>query len=207
MRDLSSRRCCARSQPSITIDAGQSTSALNAGRRTEDSGFWGSDRSMEQGTFGSTGVIGSSLGGKTVVLDVGHDIRIRGSNVVSDQGTELWAGNNITIEAATQTRDSQYVREESKSDMFDASSGWTWGQQDMRSTSNRTESTAVGSTVGAIAGNVVITAGNRYSQVGSDVVAPGGTSIFRRATCRSSRRAKARRASPRAVSRWVSRHP
>ena len=158
----------------ITIDAGQSTSALNVGRRTEDSGFWGSDRSMEQGTFGSTGVIGSSLGGKTVVLDAGNDIRIRGSNVVSDHGTELWAGNNITIEAATQARDSQYVREESKSGMFDASSGWTWGHQDMRSTSNRAESTAVGSTVGAIAGNVIITAGNRYSQVGSDVVAPGG---------------------------------
>ncbi|AGU53511.1 putative filamentous hemagglutinin [Variovorax paradoxus B4] len=158
----------------ITIDAGQSTSALNAGRRTEESGFWGSDRSMEQGTYGSTGVIGSSLGGKTMVLDAGNDIRIRGSNVVSDQGTELWAGNNITIEAATQTRDSQYVREESKSGMFDANSGWTWGQQDARSTSNRAASTAVGSTVGAIAGNVTITAGNRYSQVGSDVVAPGG---------------------------------
>jgi filamentous hemagglutinin len=158
----------------ITIDAGQSTSVLNAGRRTEESGFWGSDRSMEQGTYGSTGVIGSSLGGKTVVLDAGNDIRIRGSNVVSDEGTELWAGNNITIEAATQTRDSQYVREESNSGMFDANSGWTWGHQDTRVTNNRSESTAVGSTVGAIAGNVTITAGNRYSQVGSDVIAPGG---------------------------------
>ncbi|CAN7363296.1 hemagglutinin repeat-containing protein [Variovorax paradoxus] len=158
----------------ITIDAGQSTSALNAGRRTEESGFWGSDRSMEQGTFGSTGAIGSSLGGKTVVLDAGNNIRVRGSNVVSDKGTELWADNNIAIEAATQTRDSQYVREESQSGMFDANSGWTWGHQDTRSTRNREESTAVGSTVGAIGGNVVINAGNRYSQVGSDVIAPGG---------------------------------
>ncbi|CAN7367196.1 hypothetical protein [Variovorax paradoxus] len=32
----------------------------------------------------------------------------------------------------------------------------------------------MGSTAGAISGNVVITPGNRYSQVGSDVVAPGG---------------------------------
>ncbi|MDR6888583.1 MULTISPECIES: two-partner secretion domain-containing protein [Variovorax] len=158
----------------ITIDAGQSTSVLNAGRRTEESGFWGSDSSMERGTYGSTGVIGSSLGGKTVMLDAGNDIRIRGSNVVSDKGTELQAGNNITIEAATQTRDSQYVREESNSGMFDANSGWTWGHQDMRVANNRNESTAVGSTVGAIAGNVTITAGNRYGQVGSDVIAPGG---------------------------------
>ena len=94
--------------------------------------------------------------------------------MVSDQGTELWAGNNITVEAATQTRDSKYVREESTSGMFDASSGWTWGHQDARTTRNREESTAVGSTVGAIGGNVIITAGNRYSQVGSDVIAPGG---------------------------------
>ncbi|WP_307579487.1 hemagglutinin repeat-containing protein [Variovorax paradoxus] len=158
----------------ITIDAGQSTSVLNAGRRTEDSGFWGSDSSMERGTFGSTSVIGSSVGGRTVVLDAGNDIRVRGSSVVSDQGTELWAGNNITIEAATQTRDSQYVREESNSGMFDSNSGWTWGHEDTRTTRNREESTAVGSTVGAITGNVIITAGNRYSQVGSDVIAPGG---------------------------------
>ncbi|HWT19943.1 MAG TPA: hemagglutinin repeat-containing protein [Variovorax sp.] len=158
----------------INIVEGQSGTALNAGLQSSDHGFGGSESRKDQGTFGSTGVIGSSLGGKTVVLEAGNDIRIRGSNVVSDKGTELQAGNNITIEAATQTRDSQYVREESKSGIFDAGSGWTWGHQDMRGTSQREESTAVGSTVGAISGNVTITAGNRYSQVGSDVTAPGG---------------------------------
>ncbi|WP_341887202.1 hemagglutinin repeat-containing protein [Variovorax sp. YR752] len=158
----------------INIVEGQSGTALNEGLQTSDHGFGGSESRKDQGTFGSTGVIGSSLGGKTVVLDAGNDIRIRGSNVVSDKGTELQAGNNITIEAAKQTRDSQTVREESKSGIFDAGSGWTWGHQDMRSTSKRDESTAVGSTVGAISGNVTITAGNRYSQVGSDVTAPDG---------------------------------
>jgi filamentous hemagglutinin len=158
----------------INIDAGQSSTALNAGLQTSERGFGGSESRKDQGTFGSTGVIGSSLGGKTVVLDAGNDIRIRGSNVVSDKGTELQAGNNITIEAAQQTRDSQTVSETSRSGIFDASSGWTWGHQDMRSTSKSGESTAVGSTVGSISGNVTITAGNRYSQVGSDVTAPGG---------------------------------
>ncbi|SOD28921.1 filamentous hemagglutinin [Variovorax sp. YR752] len=158
----------------INIDAGQSSTALNAGLQTSEHGFGGSESRKDQGTFGSTGVIGSSLGGKTVVLDAGNDIRIRGSNVVSDKGTELQAGNNVTIEAAQQTRDSQTVSETSRSGIFDASSGWTWGHQDMRSTSKSGESTAVSSTVGSISGNVTITAGNRYSQVGSDVTAPGG---------------------------------
>ncbi|ADU38106.1 hemagglutinin repeat-containing protein [Variovorax paradoxus] len=158
----------------INIVEGRSGTALNAGLQTSDHGFGGSESRKDQGTFGSTDVIGSSLGGKTVVLDAGNDIRIRGSNVVSDKGTELQAGNNITIEAATQSRDSQYVREESNSGIFDGGSGWTWGRQDMRSTSKHDESTAVGSTVGAISGNVTITAGNRYSQVGSDVTAPDG---------------------------------
>ncbi|KQW54160.1 hypothetical protein ASC92_22800 [Variovorax sp. Root411] len=154
----------------INIDAGQSTSALNEGLRTS-----GSDgKRTEQGSFNSTGVTGSSLGGKTVVLDAGNDIRIRGSNVVSDKGTELWAGNNVTIEAATQTRDSQYVREESRTGMFDGGSGWTWGRQDTRSTKKTDETIAVGSTVGSISGNVVIGAGNQYRQVGSDVIAARG---------------------------------
>lgn len=154
----------------INIDAGQSTSALNEGLRISRSG----EKRTEQGSFNSTSVIGSSLGGKTVILDAGKDIKIRGSNVVSDKGTELWAGNDVTIEAATQTRDSQYVRQQSRSGMFDGGSGWTWGRQDSRSTRNTDETTAVGSTVGAISGNVIITAGNQYRQVGSDVIAPGG---------------------------------
>ncbi|MBB4224247.1 hemagglutinin repeat-containing protein [Variovorax guangxiensis] len=154
----------------INIDAGQSTSALNEGLRVSRSG----EKRTDQGSFNSTGVIDSSLGGKTVTLGAGNDINIRGSNVVSDKGTELWAGNNITIEAATQTRDSQYSRQESRSGLFDGGSGWTWGRQDSRSTRKTDETTAVGSTVGAISGNVVITAGNQYRQVGSDVMAPGG---------------------------------
>lgn len=154
----------------INIDAGQSTNALNEGLRVSRSG----EKRTDQGSFNSTGVVGSSLGGKTVTLDAGNDISIRGSNVISDKGTELWAGNNITIEAATQTRDSQYSRQESRSGLFDGGSGWTWGRQDSRSTRKTEETTAVGSTVGAISGNVIITAANQYRQAGSDVMAPGG---------------------------------
>ena len=158
----------------INIVEGNSGSALSEMRYRSDSGFWGSDTSLQRGTSSGTEVIGSSLGGKTIVLDATRDIRIRGSNVVSDKGTELWAGNNITIEAATQNKASDFTREESKSGMFDANSGWTWGQQQQSSSGRREQSTAVGSTVGAIDGNVLITAGNRYRQVGSDVIAPGG---------------------------------
>jgi len=158
----------------INIVEGNSGSALNEMVYRSDSGFWGSDTSLQRGTSNGTQVIGSSLGGKTVVLDAGNDIRIRGSSVVSDQGTELWAGNNVTIEAATQNKESDFTREQSTSGMFDARSGWTWGQQRESSSGSKEQSTAVGSTVGAIDGNVIITAGNQYRQVGSDVIAPGG---------------------------------
>jgi filamentous hemagglutinin len=158
----------------INIVEGRSGSALNEMRYESDSSFLGSDTSLQRGTSSGTQVIGSSLGGKTVTLDAGNDIRIRGSSVVSDKGTELWAGNNITIEAATQNKASDFTREESQSGMFDGNSGWTWGQQQSSSSGSREQGTAVGSTVGAIGGNVIITAGNQYRQVGSDVIAPGG---------------------------------
>ncbi|BEP53035.1 hypothetical protein GmRootV118_02790 [Variovorax sp. V118] len=161
-------------QRDINIVEGNSGSALNEMVYRNDSGFWGSDTSLQRGTSSGTQVIGSSLGGKTVTLGAGNDIYIRGSSVVSDKGTELWANNNITIEATTQNKASDFTREESKSGMFDARSGWTWGQQRENSSGSREQSTAVGSTVGAIDGNVTITAGNQYRQVGSDVIAPGG---------------------------------
>ncbi len=191
----------------ITIDAGQSNSLLNAGRRTEDSGFWGSDSSMERGTFGSIGVIGSSLGGKTVVLDAGNDIRIRASNVVSDEGTELWAGNNITIEAATQTRDSQYVREEIQERHVRCEFGLDTGASRtcaVPATATRARPwAALSEPSRAMSSSPPATATARWAAMWSRQEA---ISISRRATCRSSRRArqaaaKARRASPKAASR------
>ena len=48
------------------------------------------------------------------------------------------------------------------------------GTFDSRTTSDTAATTAVGSTVGSIKGNVTVVAGNRYTQTGSDVIAPTG---------------------------------
>jgi filamentous hemagglutinin len=48
------------------------------------------------------------------------------------------------------------------------------GTFESRTMSDTVATTAVGSTVGSIKGNVTVVAGNRYTQTGSDVVAPAG---------------------------------
>jgi filamentous hemagglutinin len=54
-------------------------------------------------TIDQTVAQGSTLSGNTAVIIANNDINLKGSNVVSTQGTVLVAQNNINIEAATET--------------------------------------------------------------------------------------------------------
>jgi filamentous hemagglutinin len=98
--------------------------------------------------------------------------------VVSDAATTIAAGNNLTIQSATNTSSSSSFRETKQSGMLDDGGGISVGSQE-RSTQQQAQGTsAAASTVGSIAGSVTLQAGVAYKQVGSDVIAPrlGGPS-------------------------------
>ncbi|MCL1960471.1 MAG: hemagglutinin repeat-containing protein, partial [Desulfovibrionaceae bacterium] len=117
---------------------------------------------------------GSTLSGNTVYVQ-GQNITIEGSNVVSTQGTLLQADNDINIIAASSTRQESQLRDEKKSGLLSGGGvAVTIGSQQMSTDHKGVQTTAVGSTVGSVEGDVAIMAGNKYTQTGSDVLAPGG---------------------------------
>lgn len=97
------------------------------------------------------------------------------SNIISDTGTVLSAGNNLTIQAATNTSSSSEFKETKESGLMSSGGyGVTIGSLEQSVDQKSHGTTAAASTVGSIGGDVTLVAGNAYKQVGSDVMAPGG---------------------------------
>lgn len=123
----------------------------------------------------STNQVGASVGGATVSVNAGQDLSIKGSSVVSDSGTTLTAGRDVSIEAATSTSSrSDYSKKEESGFMSNGGLSVSYGDRSLAQANATQTTTAVASTVGAIGGNVNISAGQAYTQKGSDVLAPQG---------------------------------
>ncbi|MBO9649600.1 MAG: hemagglutinin repeat-containing protein [Variovorax sp.] len=150
--------------------------AAPAGARTGSARAAGAQcrRAHRANTVDSTRAVASEIGGRTVTIVAGNDIGVKGSNIIGDQGTTLVAGSDIKIESVTETRNTSGSNQISRSGVFSSDAAVTFGKQEEQSSIRRSSTSAAGSTVGSISGNVNIVAGNSYSQVGSDVIAATG---------------------------------
>ncbi|WP_167352639.1 hemagglutinin repeat-containing protein [Kosakonia oryzendophytica] len=117
---------------------------------------------------------GTLLSGDNVNLTSGHDLLVQGSAVVGDGKVALNAGNNVTIEAATDTDTNWQLSETKKSGLMSTGGiGFTIGSSQTRQElkeKGTTQSQSV-STVGSTHGDVSITAGNQLQVKGADLVA------------------------------------
>ncbi|MHA6844054.1 hemagglutinin repeat-containing protein, partial [Ralstonia pseudosolanacearum] len=126
-------------------------------------------------TLSETTTQGTTFSGNTTYVQAGNDINVKGSNVVSTDGTTLIAKHDVNIDAATNSTTERHFREEKKSGLFSSGGiGFTIGTQQQSQDNQDARTTAAASTVGSTNGNVAIGAGNHYQQVGSNVVAPQG---------------------------------
>ncbi|MBL5980374.1 hemagglutinin repeat-containing protein [Comamonas sp. NyZ500] len=160
----------------IQISAGQASQSLDEAHQHTNKGFLSSKTVTTREQLHSTTTVGSNLGGDTVAINAGRDIAVTASHVVSDTGTSLLAGRDVTIAAAQETSSEQHYRKETKSGIFGGGGGigFTIGSRMQSADQTGTRTTAAASTVGSVGGDVNIVAGNAYKQVGSDVMAPGG---------------------------------
>jgi filamentous hemagglutinin len=164
----------AATQGRVNIEAGQSTQSLDEGRQVKAKGVLSSTTTTTRSSSASTTAQGSELGGQTVAITSGADTRIRGSSVIGDQGVSLNAGGNVTIEAAQNTASNNDFNETKKSGLFSSGGlSLTIGKQSQSLDQKGQSTTAAASTVGSLTGNVTITAGQTYTQVGSDLLTPG----------------------------------
>ncbi|WP_434987175.1 hemagglutinin repeat-containing protein [Vreelandella zhaodongensis] len=158
----------------ITLQAGQRTESLAEGRQTRSSGLFSSRTRTTRTSSDSTHALASELGGQTVSLISGQDIRVSGANIVADQDLGMHAGGNLTLDGEDTTQSNSYFSQSKKSGLFSGGFGINLGSQRQMTDATNTATFVAPTTVGSIGGNVTLTAGDTYTQIGSDVLAPSG---------------------------------
>lgn len=161
---------------SVTIEAGVATSAQSSGRTTAGSSFFASNLSTDRQSSSQTQAVASNFGGNNVTVNSGKDIGIKASNVVADKDVTLTAANNVTIEADTNTQTRSSFSAKSESGLMSGGDlGVSVGTREQSTDQKSTSTTAAASTVGSTGGNVRISAGQTFTQKGSDVLATSTT--------------------------------
>jgi filamentous hemagglutinin len=159
----------------VNITTGQSSQSLDTANTITSKGMLSSRTLRTRETSQSTTAIGSSLEGQSVSINAGKDLTVQGSSVLADQNVNLNAGCNISITAAQNTQSQTDYRQETKSGLMSSGGiGFTIGKQQQSLDQQGQSTTAAQSTIGAINGNVTITAGQTFTQTGSDLLTPKG---------------------------------
>ena len=159
----------------VNITAGQTTRALDDAYFSRRSGLLGSSSTTHAHRVEATGTQASNFGGQTVHIKAGQDISVIASNVLSDAHTKLEAKGNVSILTAPETSSQQSHHQSKRSGVFGSGGlGVTLGSQSQSTDQRVTRTASAPSTVGSVLGNVEITAGNAYRQIGSDLFAPEG---------------------------------
>ena len=159
----------------INIGTDVSTASARDQHKKSDSGGMLASRTVTTDDSSSQAINqGTTFSGNTVAVRAGNDINVKGSNVVSTEGTGLAAGNDINIVAAVDNNTQSNFRQERTSGVMGSGFGVTIGTREQSHDGKTQDQTASASTVGSTDGNVSVVAGNRYAQVGSDVLAPKG---------------------------------
>jgi filamentous hemagglutinin len=181
-QDLVAQGASVTSQGAVQLDAkrdlqllaAQATESIDDASRHTEKGFLKSTTTSSALQLERTTALGTTISGRTVVATAGRDLLVRGSNVVSDEGTILRAERDVSIESARDTAHRSEDRQQVTRGVMRTGGGFTIGTRDRRSGLDQVQETAVGSTIGSVGGNVTIVAGRTYSQLGSVLEAPGG---------------------------------
>ncbi|MDQ9029077.1 two-partner secretion domain-containing protein [Acinetobacter nosocomialis] len=118
--------------------------------------------------------VGSIVEGKKVLLDAGN-INVRGSNVVSDELTQIQAKDNANIEGAQNQYNSQTNSVVKNSGLMSTGGiGFSLGKKQETTLKTEQQLTNSASQVGSLNGNTNIVAGKTYQQTGSTVSSQKG---------------------------------
>lgn len=159
----------------VKLTQGETTHEFAQGTHFADSGLLGSTSSTTRIASSRTDVAGSTVSGAEVSIAAGRDARITSSDVVSDGATNINAQRDVNIDAASATSIESRYRKESQSGLMSSGGvGVTIGSSSMSNDTVTTSTTAVGSTVGSIQGDITIAAGDTVNQTGSSVIALQG---------------------------------
>jgi filamentous hemagglutinin len=181
-RDLTARGASVNSHGTVQLQAerdvlllaAQATESLDEATRNRVKGTLQSTTTTTQVHLDRTSAVGTTISGQAVAVQAGQDVRVQGSNVVSDHGTVVQAGRDVSLAHVLDTRQRQDDRQQVTSGVMGAGAGFTVGTRDQRGGHQSSTETVVASTVGSVTGPVTLVAGRDYTQTGSILQAPQG---------------------------------
>ncbi|BCX73166.1 hemagglutinin repeat-containing protein [Acinetobacter sp. Tol 5] len=161
-------------QQDIHIIEGRQSSDSEQAQQIQSTGFLSKKTEQKKSHQISNEAIGSSIDGKNVILDA-NNINIRGSQVVSDELTQIQAKENVSITGA-ENKYLDYSEYSTKKSglMSSGGIGFSVGSKKELTEQQNTQLTNTGSMVGSLNGNTNIIAGNTYQQTGSTVSSQKG---------------------------------
>ena len=159
----------------VNISEGRQITELDASVSGKSKGILSSTKTHDRYRFSHDEAVGSNIGGGKMIVAAGQDINVRGSNLISDNGTVLKAGNDIDISTAHNRYTGNEYHESKKSGVMGTGGlGFTIGNRKTTDDTDRTNIVHTGSIIGSLNGDTVTVAGNRYRQTGSTVSSPEG---------------------------------
>ncbi|HIE2057098.1 TPA: hemagglutinin repeat-containing protein, partial [Neisseria meningitidis] len=159
----------------VNISEGRQITELDASVSGKSKGILSSTKTHDRYRFSHDEAVGSNIGGGKMIVAAGQDINVRGSNLISDKGTVLKAGNDIDISTAHNRYTGNEYHESKKSGVMGTGGlGFTIGNRKTTDDTDRTNIVHTGSIIGSLNGDTVTVAGNRYRQTGSTVSSPEG---------------------------------
>ena len=143
--------------------------------QSTESSFLSHEQITQSSTLQQSLAVGSTVFGNTLGANAGRDLSITGSTVGATNNVALAAQGNVDIEAGTNTWDQTTHAEDNASGLLGSGGvGVTFGTRKQSEDDHSAGTTALASTVGSVSGNVGITSGDQYRQVGSNVTASAG---------------------------------
>ena len=159
----------------IQISEGRSTLDFDESVYTQSKGFLSKRSQLDTYQRQHDEAQGSSVTGKLVYMDAGHDLNVVSSDIVSEQKAQLHAGHNTQLTTAQSYYNDRESHQTKKSGLMGTGGiGFTVGSKQDQFTQTSQVVQQVGSTAGSLNGDALITAGNQYSQIGSTVSTPKG---------------------------------
>jgi len=159
----------------ISLLEGRTQRGLDEALKTKSSGFLSSTTRVRRDTIAEDTAQGSVISAEQINIQAGNDFNSIASDVVATENVTITAQNEINIEAGIDTRLELNLREKKKSGVFSSGGfGFTIGSQQLNKDTTNKIATAAASSVGSLEGNLNLTAGDDFSQVGSQLLAGQG---------------------------------
>ncbi|KVH51153.1 hypothetical protein WJ39_08300 [Burkholderia diffusa] len=156
----------------VNIGASQDTTTFSSASHSTSNHIVSSTSTDTARNFTGSNAVGSLVSGDTVNMTAGHDLTVKGSDVAGTNDVTLHAAHDVTIGTAQNTsQESDYFEQHKSGLMSGGGLSVSVGNSSQKTTSESSQVTNVGSTVGSIKGNLSITAGNNLHVTGSDLVA------------------------------------